>query len=282
MVETQEIYSVLDTDFPDKLVGTYLRSTNAFAELYNKELGRANSGKLNIFVSYERDSRRSGLSGGAQGDAIAAKFSGTYEIDNHDKLVLRLNHFLAHEMGHIWQARLGEDDARWFAEGEAEILSLHALHKLGLLTSQDVAADLTARVPKCLQFLEKTALVDSHVNGFPQANYEGGALVLAAAIAAAAADGQQDDVFALDRELKKMDTGQLTTKPMESFLAALRNLGATESACQTIKDFVTERHKDPRKAFIAMLEATDIAYSMENNEIKILASPWDSSRKAAD
>ena len=214
------------------------------------------------------------FSGGAQGDAIAAKVAGKYEIDGHDKLVLRLNSFLAHEMGHIWQARIGKDDARWFAEGEAEIFSLHARLKLGMMTSQDVAADLTARVPKCLQFLEKTALVDSHVNGFPQANYEGGALVLAAAIAATAADGHQDDVFALDRELKKMDTDQLTTKPLESFLAALNNLGATEPACQTIKVFITERHKDPRKALIAMLEATQLAYSIEDNEIKILGPSW--------
>ena len=88
-----------------------------------------------------------GFGGGAQQFQIMAKARGpqTLAADRHNLQQMRL--FFAHEMAHIWQTRLGNDTARWFAEGEAELLALYALQQQGHITPEEVAENLSARVP---------------------------------------------------------------------------------------------------------------------------------------
>ena len=272
LIETTEVQTVLDDDFPSEWIGPYLRASNGFANLYNDQLGRANPGQLNMLVSFESDPRlgRPGFSGGAQGDAIAAKvYCPTDRDPSHEQTVDRLRLFFAHEMGHIWQQNLGQDDARWFNEGEADLLAITACSQLGYLTPPQIAANLTKRVSPCLQAMTKTSLMDSHMNGFPQANYEGGGLALAAAVAATGADGVQDNVFDLDVELKKFPTEELREKPLQTFFAALRKLGATQTACDSIGEFITIKQDAPRQALIKMLDATGLDYSTENGGLTI-------------
>lgn len=272
LIETAEVRTVLDNDFPTEWIGLYLRASNGFANLYNDQLGRANPGKLNMLVSFESDPRmgRSGFSGGAQGDAIAAKvYRPTDKDPSHEQTVDRLRLFFAHEMGHIWQQNLGQDDARWFNEGEADLLAITACSQLGYLTPAQIAANLTKRVSPCLQAMAKTSLMESHMNGFPQANYEGGGLALAAAVAATGADGVQDNVFDLDVELKTFPAEELANKPLPTFFAALRKRGATQAACDSIDEFITRKHEAPQQALIKMLDATGLDYSTENDQITI-------------
>ncbi len=272
LIETAEVRTVLDNDFPTEWIGPYLRASNGLANLYNDQLGRANPGRLNMLVSFESDPRigRPGFSGGAQGDAIAAKvYRPTDRDPSHEQTVDRLRLFFAHEMGHIWQQNLGQDDARWFNEGEAELLAITACCQLGYLTPPQIAANLTKRVSPCLQAMAKTSLLESHINGFPQANYEGGGLALAAAVAATGADGVQDNVFDLDVELKTFPAEALANEPLPTFLAGLRKLGATQTACDSIDEFITKKHDLPQQALIKMLDATGLDYSIENDQITI-------------
>ncbi len=272
LIETAEVRTVLDNDFPTEWIGPYLRASNGFANLYNDQLGRANPGRLNMLVSFESDPRigRPGFSGGAQGDAIAAKvYRPTDRDPPHEETVDRLRLFFAHEMGHIWQQNLGSDDARWFNEGEAELLAITACCQLGYLTPPQIAANLTKRISPCLQAMAKTSLVESHMNGFPQANYEGGGLALAAAVAATGADGVQDNIFDLDVELKTFPADALVNKPLPTFFAALRKRGATQAACDSIDEFITKKHNAPQQALIKMLDATGLDYSIENDQITI-------------
>ena len=272
LVNTEEIQTVLDDDFPSDLIGPYLRASNAFANLYNDQLGRANPGQLNMLVSFESDPRvgRSGFSGGAQGDAIAAKVYSSPDRDqSHGQIVARLRLFFGHEMGHIWQQQLGNDDVRWFNEGEADLLSITACFQLGYITPQQIGANLTKRISPCLRAIEKTSLMECHMNGFPQANYDGGGLVIAAAVAATGADGVQNNVFDLDVELKTFPAGELKDEPCKTFFAALRKLGATQTACDSIDEFITQKHDAPRQALIKMLDATGLDYSTENGGLTI-------------
>ncbi len=107
------------------------------------------------------------------------------------------------------------------------------------------------------------------MNGFPQANYEGGGLALAAAVAATGADGVQDNIFDLDVELKTFPAEALVNKPLPTFLAALRKRGATQAACDSIDEFITKKHDAPQQALIKMLDATGLDYSIENDQITI-------------
>lgn len=178
-------------------------------------------------------------------------------------------------MAHIWQARLGNDDARWFSEGEANLLALRSLERLGYTTAEDVAADLTRNVADCIEGLRETDLLECHKNGRPDLNYSGGMLVLAAAVAATSLDGNPDDVFALDVAIAALDDELRAGRPIEAFQTVVRSLGGTEAAAAAIRSFIMDRHEDPRLAVTTLFDATGFAYRLEGEAVVVTPSPTD-------
>ncbi len=266
--ETERVLSILDDDFPKAFADVYVSSVEAFALLYDRQLRDALPGKLAIMVSY-REAPAIGFGGGAQNFQIMAKARGPEapSADREDVRKMRL--FFAHEMAHIWQARLGGDSARWFLEGEADLLALRSLERLGNMTAEEVATNLTARVAECVKSLQQTNLAESHLKGQPRANYTGGALVLAAAVAATGADGSRDDIFALDRAVGALDLDLRMSRPIEAFQTAVRTLGGTQEAADAIGSFIQDRHDDPLLALRSLFDATDLAYRADGDALHI-------------
>lgn len=266
--ETDRVVSILDSDFPKVFTETYVSSVEAFASLYDRRLRDGLPGKLTIMVSY-REAVTLGFGGGAQNFQIMAKAMGLKAPKGDRKSIQKMRLFFAHEMAHIWQTRLGNDSARWFAEGEAELLALYALESLGYMTSEEVAENLSARVLKCAKSLNHTNLAESHRNGHPQTNYTGGALVLAAALAATGADGKRDDIFALDRAVEASKRDARANQPIETFQSALKTLGATQEAVDAIGSFIRDRHEIPLAALQRLFDATGLAYHTDGKSLVI-------------
>ena len=167
--ETEHVLSILDDDFPKAFADDYVSSVEALALLYDRQLRDALPGKLVIMVSYQ-EAPAIGFGGGAQNFQIMAKAMGP-EAPSAGVRKMRL--FFAHEMAHIWQASLGTDSARWFGEGEADLLALRSLERLGKMTPEEVATNLTARVAECVKSLHQTNLVESHLKGQPREKKNG-------------------------------------------------------------------------------------------------------------
>ncbi len=269
--ETEHVLSLLDDDFPKAFADDYVSSVEALALLYDRQLRDALPGKLVIMVSYQ-EAPAIGFGGGAQNFQIMAKAMGP-EAPSVGVRKMRL--FFAHEMAHIWQARLGNDDARWFSEGEANLLALRSLERLDYMTAEEVAADLTRNVADCIEGLRETDLLECHKNGRPDLNYSGGMLVLAAAVAATSLDGNPDDVFALDVALAALDDELRAGRPIEAFQTVVRSLGGTETAAGALRSFIVDRHEDPRLAVTTLFDATGLAYRLEGDAIVVTPSPTD-------
>ncbi len=271
---TERVLSILDHDFPEALMTDFLTAVEKFATLYDRELRDALPGKLVIMVSYD-NAASLGFGGGAQNFQIVAKGMGPENAGTTPEDLTKSRLFFAHEMVHIWQANLGNDDARWFGEGEADLLALRSLERLGYRTAEEVAADLTRNVAECIEGLRETDLLECHKNGRPDLNYSGGVLVLAAAVAATSADGDPDDVFALDVALAALDDELRVGRPIEAFQTAVRNLGGTEAAAGAIRSFIIDRHEDARLAVTTLFDATGFAYRIEGDAVVVTPSPAD-------
>ena len=266
--ETDRVRSILDTDFPSALTKPYVSSVEAYASLYDRRLRDALPGKVVIMVAYQE---APGLSfgGNAQNFQIMAKVRFPQALAADRQTVQKMRLFFAHEMAHIWQTRLGKDTARWFSEGEAELLALYALERQGHITSKEVAENLTARVRQCVKSLRRTSLLEAHRHGEPRANYTAGALVIAAALAATSADGTREDIAALDRALQTCQVDIRLNQPLLAFQETLKKLGAEPKAVHAIGSFVRDRHDDPLAALRRLFDITGLDYRVEGPTLRI-------------
>ena len=105
------------------------------------------------------------------------------------------------------------------------------------------------------------------------ANYTAGALVLAAALAATAADGMQQDIAALDRALHTWPADARMKRPLEAFQETLKKLGAAPQALDAIGSFIRTRHDDPLAALRQLFDVTDLAYRAEGPALHIAPAP---------
>lgn len=266
--ETARVRSILDTDFPSALTKPYVSSVEAYASLYDRRLRVAQPGKLVIMVAYQ-EAPGLGFGGNAQNFQIMAKARGPHTLAADRQTVQKMRLFFAHEMAHIWQTRLGHDTARWFSEGEAELLALYALERQGHITSEEVAENLTARISACVKSLRRTSLFDAHRHGEPQANYSAGTLVVAAALAATSADGTQEDIAALDRALHTCQVDMRLNQPLVAFQATLKKLGAEPRAVHAIGSFIRDRHDDPLAALRRLFDITGLVYRVKGPTLHI-------------
>lgn len=266
--ETDRVRSILDTDFPAALTKPFVSSVEAYASLYDRRLRDALPGKVVIMVAYQ-EAPGLGFGGNAQNFQIMAKVRFPQALAADRQTVQKMRLFFAHEMAHIWQTRLGKDTARWFSEGEADLLALYALERQGHITSKEVAENLTARVRQCVKSLRRTSLLEAHRHGEPQANYTAGALVIAAALAATSADGTRDDIAALDRALQTCQVDIRLNQPLVAFQATLKKLGAEPKAVVAIGSFIRNRHDDPLAALRRLFDITGLVYRVEGPTLRI-------------
>jgi len=103
----------------------------------------------------------------------------------------------------------------------------------------------------------------------PSANYMVGALVLAAALAATAANGMQQDIAALDGALHTWPADARMKQPLETFQATLKELGAEPQAIDLIGSFIRTRHDDPLAALRHLFDATGLVYWAEGAVLHI-------------
>ena len=275
LYENDRTQSILDERFPSTLRKPYLSSVKAYASFYDRRLPHAAPEKLVILVSYQIDgdplvaNRLLSLGGNAQHFQIMAKVRGpqTLKADRQD--IQKMQRFFAHEMAHIWQTKLGSDNARWFNEGEAEMLALYALEHHGQITHVEVSQNLSARIPQCVESLRRTSLLEAHRRGEPQANYTAGALVIACALSATSADGTQEDITALDRALQTRPVDERRNQPLEAFQTTLKQLGATPNAVDAIGTFIRVHHDDPFVALRLLFDSTGLPYSVDGTTLTI-------------
>ena len=240
----------------------------AYALLYDRRLRDALPGKLVIMVAYQ-EAPGLGFGGGAQNFQIMAKARGPHALVADRQNVQKMRLFFAHEIAHIWQTRLGKDTARWFTEGEADLLALYALERQGHITSKEVAENLSARIPQCVDSLRRSSLLEAHRRGDPQANYTAGALVVAAALAATSADGTRDDIAALDRVLQTGQVDVRLNQPLMTFQTTLKKLGAEPQAVEAIGSFIRDRHDDPLAALRRLFDTTGLACRADSSTLHI-------------
>jgi hypothetical protein len=223
-----------------------------------------------IQMTYETDTTVQYLIGGnAQNNQFSGKARGTVAEEDVEELVLMNKAFLAHEMAHIWQVKLGEDNMRWYAEGGADLLSYRAMIDMDIMKEDYLINRINECFTESKTELEKTSLEAPQIQGYPQLNYTAGMLTLIAAEFATAADGTRDDIFKIDRELGKTSIDSLNNFPQEAFNKTLISLGATQESVSAIEYFIHNKHENPHKAYMNLFNKTGVKYEVNEDRLLI-------------
>jgi hypothetical protein len=174
---------------------------------------------------------------------------------------------LAHEMAHIWQAKV---DAQWYSEGSAELLMMRALIDAKHDTEAGLVDMLNSAVAHPMAHQDQTPLDQAFRSDVPLLGYTAGVLVMAAAEAAAAADGVPEDIFDIDRAMAALPESTRSSSPVRGLSSVLQSLGATQDATDAIEVFITVRHADPQAALLDLFDATGMAYTLEDGQIVVM------------
>ncbi len=267
--ESEYVVSIIDQKFPEKLEDVLKSFIDKCVSFYNERFGIRFNQKLNIFLSHTSwDKEGYGFGGGAQEFQILAKsFGDGSQVDNNH--IEKMQLFFAHELAHLWQAHMGNDNFRWFNEGGAELISYYAMEELGLISKDDIYRMLTENLEYSIQGLMNVSLESAHINAYPKLNYTAGLLVSFACIAATGADGQIDDIFKLEKALSAFPKSERLNNPMGSFSQVLLSLGANQESIDKIQSFINTNHENPISAYLELFNITGVKYAKENDNVKI-------------
>lgn len=268
--ETENLQLIIDDDFPQSIQKHIAPTVKRVMSYYDKNLRHAIEKKLMIQMTYETDTTVQYLIGGnAQNNQFSGKARGTVAEEDVEELVLMNKAFLAHEMAHIWQVKLGEDNMRWYAEGGADLLSYRAMIDMDIMKEDYLINRINECFTESKTELEKTSLEAPQIQGYPQLNYTAGMLTLIAAEFATAADGTRDDIFKIDRELGKTSIDSLNNFPQEAFNKTLISLGATQESVSAIEYFIHNKHENPHKAYMNLFNKTGVKYEVNEDRLLI-------------
>lgn len=264
MQRTDRLSLLLDDDAPAGLDEVLFDSALAYEGLYTDLLGEPDTSPLVVFMTWTAASGASG-GGNAQGSQIICQLYGPDAITGEDQRMFQS--LLAHEMAHIWQAKV---DAQWYSEGSAELLMMRALIDAEHDTEAGLVDMLNSAVAHTLAHLDQTPLDQAFRSDVPLLGYTAGVLVMAAAEAAAAADGVPEDIFDIDRAMAALPESTRSSSPVRGLSSVLQSLGATQDATDAIEVFITVRHADPQAALLDLFDATGMAYTLEDGQIVVM------------
>lgn len=274
ITESELVQLILDNDFPTPLRGDVLSIAEKFTTLYNQEFGEVLDGKLMLQLTYNKNSRITGkgfgLGGGAQNGQFAGVMTGSIDSIGIEKATMVLRAFMAHEMGHIWQPSVGNDNMRWMNEGGAEIISHRGMVRLGMLTETEFIAFLNKYLVESIVDLEKVSLEAPHQKGYQQLNYSGGSLAVWAACAAIDGENKSDNIFKMNRELAKFSQDSLIRFPKDCIASTFTKLGINQKALNGIDRFVNTKHENPQDAYAKLFDLTGVKYEVKEDSIYIV------------
>ena len=264
--ESEQVQLILDDDFPAELASDVLRTAEAFTTFYNKALGNVLEKKLMVQMTYTDVPRSEGgsfsLGGGAQNGQFAGIAMGPIDSLEMEQYRQKIRSFMAHEMGHIWQSNLGQDNMRWMNEGGAEVLSHVGMKQLGMMTEKEFIDFLNGCIAESIKDLKQTSLKAPHRNGFEKLNYSGGTIVLWAACNATDSDGKKDDIFDLYKKLNNFRQDSLVLFPKQCLQATFSSLGMKDQVINGIDYFVNQKHEHPQNALIDLFKLAGVKYEV--------------------
>jgi len=271
--ENETVSLILDSDFPKELREDIITNAEKFVTFFNRELGEVLDDKLMIQITYTNKPRVKGetfnIGGGAQSGQFMGIATGPIDSAKIRETRQRVRAFMAHEMGHIWQTSLGNDNMRWFNEGGAEMFSHVAMNRLGIMTKKEFNTFLNKYVTESIEDLKQVSLKCPHQQGFERLNYSGGTVVLWAICKAISKENESNDIYKLDRELRKFSQDSLLRFPRECLNATFASFGMNDDEILGIDYFINTKHENPQKAYLDLFELTGVEYEVYRDSLVI-------------
>lgn len=271
--ENETVTLILDSDFPNELREDILSVAEKFVTFYNQELGEVLNDRLMIQLTYTHEPRVKGesfgIGGGAQSEQFMGIAMGPIDSAKIKETKQRVRAFMAHEMAHIWEKSIGNDNMRWFSEGGVEMLSHVGMKRLGFMTEKEFNTFLNKYVTESIEDLAKVSLELPHRQGFERLNYSGGTIALWAICKSISKKNEANDIYKLNRELHKFSEDSLSKFPKECLNATFASLGMNDDEILGIDYFINTKHENPQKAYVDLFELTGVEYEVYGDSLVI-------------
>lgn len=153
--KNDNINLLVDTGIPESVRGSFERLVPAVISQHTNRLRSALLTVPSLYVIWgDRDKpSKSFQADTAAGNVLRFSLSGAGWNDASVETLENLRSVIAHELSHLWNAGLFSSEqskAPWLHEGNAELLSINALHALGLLSESSVANRVNGAIAQCI------------------------------------------------------------------------------------------------------------------------------------
>lgn len=142
---------------------------------YADRLGKQPQGHSFVLFNYDAGM---GAGAGNGGDVLPGfvrfVLYGTGWNEDSKKLRNRLRWTIAHETAHFWNSQTNDEAAPWMHEGSADALAHLALHDLGFITGEQLAAAQDEALNRCLLELDGRSVNEAFRQGRYRVAYDCG------------------------------------------------------------------------------------------------------------
>lgn len=168
--------AIIDPALPAWALAELRSFVPAVLTYYGERLGEQPA--LHSFILFNYDAGM-GAGAGYGGDVLPGLLRlvlyGTGWQDDSEKLRRRLRWTIAHETAHFWNSQKTNDEAApWMHEGSADALAHLALHDLGFITGEQLAAAQDEALNRCLLELDGRSVNEAFRQGRFRAVYDCG------------------------------------------------------------------------------------------------------------
>lgn len=241
--------AIIDPGAPAWLIERLRAGVPALFDDYVKLTGFPLDKRPAVFFSFEAaaDPNSTTWKGGTLTGLIQMHVETARDAVEDRPLLERFFKFLAHEAAHLWNGQMFKSAGKnqsWMHEGGADAFAWRALHRAGILTSEELLARQALDLNLCLSLLGEESLAESEERGNFGAVYPcGSALAWLAEASVRKADPSADlhtlwrDVFA-----RAASSGRRYDEAI--FLDALRRRTADEAVLAFLDGFLHEPMPD--------------------------------------
>ena len=181
-VDVNGMKIMVQRDIPAWLNTAFMEQFETIGRYYQKNLTGSLSQPVMVYLNKKGNAEgMTSFNGGVAGNAIQLTVEGNgwqlYSTENFNQLM----HLFAHELAHVWNAKLiynaEQPEAAWLHEGGADLLKDRALLDLNIIDRAQFEQSILRAFNECKMNWGDISLLDNHKFGQYQLSYSCGEVI---------------------------------------------------------------------------------------------------------
>ena len=269
LVDSPKLATVIDPGLPVWMGDELKTFAPRIADYYTRRLGRGQTDKPTIMVSWNGPTPNlRSMGGSVLPGLIIMAFEGDNVVNESTEMRDHAHWFIGHESAHFWlgqTVRYAVSRDAWITEGGADLMAVRALSHIN--PAYDARSELQTEVDDCTTLAVKP-VASANERGEHRAYYACGA-VFALAAEAAQKRATGGDWFDFLKPLidDNREEGHLTR---DEWLTALLQVTGDPDVRREIETLLDAGAADPASLIARLFDRTGVAYRIEGGKVRLI------------